>query len=94
MDIKSEIEIKMEEFVPEYDFSQDFQNFAPNESNISLREIIKKELDENSSFIKSEPRESDLEFVFNEEKIKNNDIKSKDSDMIMKKVDTQHVRVY
>ncbi|KAL7634994.1 UNVERIFIED_CONTAM: hypothetical protein RMT77_013979 [Armadillidium vulgare] len=92
MDIKSEIEIKMEEFVPEYDFSQDFQNFAPNESNISLRESIKKELDENSSFIKSEPRESDLEFDFNEEKIKNNVIKSEDSDMIMKKFDAQHVR--
>ncbi|KAL7635529.1 UNVERIFIED_CONTAM: hypothetical protein RMT77_014598 [Armadillidium vulgare] len=66
MNIKSEIEVKMEELVPEY-FSQDYQSFPHSESNISLGENIKKELDENSSFIKSEPRESDLEFVFNEE---------------------------
>ncbi|KAL7630597.1 UNVERIFIED_CONTAM: hypothetical protein RMT77_019205 [Armadillidium vulgare] len=94
MNIKSEIEIKMEELVPEYDFSQEFQNFPHNESNTSLTESIKKELDKNSSFIKSEPRESDLEFVFNEEKVQNNVIKSENSAMIMKKVDDQHVRKF
>ncbi|KAL7631706.1 UNVERIFIED_CONTAM: hypothetical protein RMT77_017990 [Armadillidium vulgare] len=90
MNIKSEIEIK-EELVPEYDFSQNYQSFPRNESNIPLPESIKKELDENSSFIKSEPRESDLEFVFNEEKVENNVIKTENSAMIMKKFDTQHV---
>ncbi|KAL7636976.1 UNVERIFIED_CONTAM: hypothetical protein RMT77_012734 [Armadillidium vulgare] len=91
MDIKSEIEIKMEEFVPENDFSQDYQIFPHIESMIPLAESIKKELDENSSFIKSEPRESDLEFVFNEEKLKNKVIKSENSPM--KKFDVRHVRV-
>ncbi|KAL7632600.1 UNVERIFIED_CONTAM: hypothetical protein RMT77_017103 [Armadillidium vulgare] len=90
MDIKSEIEIKMEELVPEYDFSQNFQSFPHNGSIIPAPESIKKELDENSSFIKSEPRESDLEFVFNEEELKINVIKSENSAMIMKKFDTQH----
>ncbi|KAL7632590.1 UNVERIFIED_CONTAM: hypothetical protein RMT77_017093 [Armadillidium vulgare] len=88
MDIKSEFEIKMEELVPEYDFSQNFQTFPHSESNIPLPEIVKKELDENSSFIKSEPRESDLEFVFNEEKLKNDVIKSENSPM--KKFDVHH----
>ncbi|KAL7634479.1 UNVERIFIED_CONTAM: hypothetical protein RMT77_014856 [Armadillidium vulgare] len=90
MNIKSEIEIKMEELVPDYDFSQDFQSFPHIESVIPLEENIKKELDENSSFIKSEPRESDLEFVFNEEELKINVIKSENSVMIMKKFDAQH----
>ncbi|KAL7643794.1 UNVERIFIED_CONTAM: hypothetical protein RMT77_005800 [Armadillidium vulgare] len=88
MDIKSEIEIKMEELVPDYDFSQDYQSFPHNESMIPLAGSIKRELDENSSFIKSEPRESDLEFVFNEEKIKNNVIKSENSPM--KTFDVHH----
>ncbi|KAL7636972.1 UNVERIFIED_CONTAM: hypothetical protein RMT77_012730 [Armadillidium vulgare] len=92
MDIKSEIEIKMEEFVPENDFSQDYQSFPQIESMIPLAESIKKELDENSSFIKSEERESDLEFVFNEEKIKNDVIKSENSPM--KKFDVHHVRKF
>ncbi|KAL7634767.1 UNVERIFIED_CONTAM: hypothetical protein RMT77_015144 [Armadillidium vulgare] len=93
--IKSEVEIK-EEVVDDYvetsgeEFAEDSQSFPHNESNIPLRESIKKELDENSSFIKSEPRESDLEFVFNEEKVENNVIKSENSPMIMKKFDTQH----
>ncbi|KAL7637997.1 UNVERIFIED_CONTAM: hypothetical protein RMT77_011610 [Armadillidium vulgare] len=90
MDIKSEIEIKMEELVPDYDFSQDYQSFPHIESIIPLPESIKRELDENSSFIKSEPRESDLEFVFNEEKLKNMVIKSENSPM--KKFDLHHVR--
>ncbi|KAL7634689.1 UNVERIFIED_CONTAM: hypothetical protein RMT77_015066 [Armadillidium vulgare] len=90
MNIKSEIEIMKEELVPEDDFSQNYQSFPHNESNIPLPESIKKELDENSSFIKSEPRESDLEFVFNEEKVENNVIKTENSAMIMKKFDTQH----
>ncbi|KAL7631518.1 UNVERIFIED_CONTAM: hypothetical protein RMT77_018183 [Armadillidium vulgare] len=55
---------------------------------IPLGESIKKELDENSSFIKSEERESDLEFVFNEEKLKNDVIKSENSPM--KKFDLHH----
>ncbi|KAL7631889.1 UNVERIFIED_CONTAM: hypothetical protein RMT77_017800 [Armadillidium vulgare] len=93
MNIKSEVEIK-EELFPEYDFSQNFQSFPHNESNIPLPESIKKELDENSSFIKSEPRESDLEFVFNEEKLKNNAIKSENSAIVMKKLDGQHVRKF
>ncbi|KAL7632265.1 UNVERIFIED_CONTAM: hypothetical protein RMT77_017423 [Armadillidium vulgare] len=90
MNIKSEIEIMKEELVPEYYYSEDFQNFPHSESKIPLAESIKKELDENSSFIKSEPRESDLEFAFNEEKIKNNVIKTENSAEIMKKFDTQH----
>ncbi|KAL7634379.1 UNVERIFIED_CONTAM: hypothetical protein RMT77_014756 [Armadillidium vulgare] len=90
MNIKSEIEIMKEELVPEYYYSEDFQSFPHNESNIPLPESIKKELDENSSFIKSEPRESDLEFVFNEEKVENNVIKTENSAEIMKKFDTQH----
>ncbi|KAL7634435.1 UNVERIFIED_CONTAM: hypothetical protein RMT77_014812 [Armadillidium vulgare] len=94
MNIKSEIEIMKEELVSEDDFSQNYQSFPHNESNIPLSESIKKELDENSSFIKSEPRESDLEFVFNEEKIKNDAIKSEFSDMTMKKFDTQHVKKF
>ncbi|KAL7638009.1 UNVERIFIED_CONTAM: hypothetical protein RMT77_011622 [Armadillidium vulgare] len=89
MDIKSEIEIKMEELVPDYDFSQDYQIFPHIESMIPLAESIKKELDENSSFIKSEPRESDLEFVFNEEKLENDVIKSENSPMI--KFDVHHM---
>ncbi|KAL7635506.1 UNVERIFIED_CONTAM: hypothetical protein RMT77_014575 [Armadillidium vulgare] len=84
MSIKSEIEIKIEELV-----SENFQSFPHNEQNLSLPESIKKELDENSSFIKSEPRESDLEFMFNEE-VRNNVIKSENSDMSVKKFDTQH----
>ncbi|KAL7632371.1 UNVERIFIED_CONTAM: hypothetical protein RMT77_017297 [Armadillidium vulgare] len=94
MDVKSEIDIKMEELVPENDFSQDYQIFPPIESMIPLAESIKKELDENSSFIKSEPRESDLEFVFNEEKLKNNVIKTENSPMIMKKFDAQHIKKF
>ncbi|KAL7633198.1 UNVERIFIED_CONTAM: hypothetical protein RMT77_016568 [Armadillidium vulgare] len=90
MDIKSEIEIKMEELVPEHDFSQDYQIFPHNESNISLQESIKKELDENSSSIKSEPRETDLEFVVNEENVNNNVIKSENSAIVLKKFNTQH----
>ncbi|KAL7631134.1 UNVERIFIED_CONTAM: hypothetical protein RMT77_018564 [Armadillidium vulgare] len=89
MDIKSEIEIKMEELVPDYDFSQDYQSFSHIESIIPLPESIKRELDGNSSFIKSEPRESDLEFVFNEEKVENDVIKSENSSM--KKFDLHHV---
>ncbi|KAL7634694.1 UNVERIFIED_CONTAM: hypothetical protein RMT77_015071 [Armadillidium vulgare] len=90
MNFKSEIEIKEEELDLEYDFyNQTSQNFPHSESNIPLAESIKKELDENSSFIKSEPRESDLEFVFNEEKVENNVIKTENSAMIMKKFDTQ-----
>ncbi|KAL7640566.1 UNVERIFIED_CONTAM: hypothetical protein RMT77_008841 [Armadillidium vulgare] len=88
MDVKSEIEIKMEELVSENDFSQDYQIFPHIESIIPLPESIKKELGENSSFIKSEPRESDLEFVFNEEKLKNNVIKSENSPM--RKFDVHH----
>ncbi|KAL7631328.1 UNVERIFIED_CONTAM: hypothetical protein RMT77_018370 [Armadillidium vulgare] len=69
---------------------QHSKSFPHNESMIPLAENIKKELDENSSFIKSERRESDLEFVFNEEKIKNSVIKSNNSSMILKKFETQH----
>ncbi|KAL7631411.1 UNVERIFIED_CONTAM: hypothetical protein RMT77_018287 [Armadillidium vulgare] len=94
MDIKSEIEIKMEELVPENDFSQDYQIFPHIESMVPLPESIKKELDENSSFIKSEQRESDLEFVFNEEKLKNKAIKTENSPMIMKKFDTLHIKKF
>src|ERR1044072_114529 len=70
-----------------------FQSFPHSELNNPLPESIKKELDENSSFIKSEPRESDLEFVFNEEKVENDVIKTENSAMIVKKFDTQHVKV-
>ncbi|KAL7631848.1 UNVERIFIED_CONTAM: hypothetical protein RMT77_017850 [Armadillidium vulgare] len=90
MNIKSEIEIMKEELVPEDYYSENFQNFPHSEPNVPFPESIKKELDENSSFIKSEPRE----FVFNEEKIKNNVIKTENSAMIMKKFDTQHVRKF
>ncbi|KAL7630858.1 UNVERIFIED_CONTAM: hypothetical protein RMT77_018854 [Armadillidium vulgare] len=92
MEIKSEIEIKMEDLVPENDFSQDYQIFPPIESMIPLRESLKKELDENSSFIKSERRESDLEFVFNEEKVENKVIKSEN--FPMKKFDVHHVKKF
>ncbi|KAL7632866.1 UNVERIFIED_CONTAM: hypothetical protein RMT77_016808 [Armadillidium vulgare] len=78
--------------IEEKSCGQHSKSFPHIESIIPLPECIKKELDENSSFIKSEQRESDLEFVFNEEKIKNNVIKSENSPMIMKKFDTQHVR--
>ncbi|KAL7635379.1 UNVERIFIED_CONTAM: hypothetical protein RMT77_014446 [Armadillidium vulgare] len=61
---------------------------------MSLGESIKKELDENSSFIKSEPIETDLEFVIYEEKVNNSVIKTENSAMIMKKFDTQHVRKF
>ncbi|KAL7634695.1 UNVERIFIED_CONTAM: hypothetical protein RMT77_015072 [Armadillidium vulgare] len=94
MNIKSEIEIMKEELVPEYYYSEKFQSFPHSESNIPSPESKKKELDENSSFIKSEPRESDLEFVLNEEKVENNVIKTENSEVIMKKFDTQHVRKF
>ncbi|KAL7632375.1 UNVERIFIED_CONTAM: hypothetical protein RMT77_017301 [Armadillidium vulgare] len=90
MNIKSEIEIMKEELVPEY-YYENFQSFPHNESNIPFPESIKKELDENSSFIKSEPRESYFESVFNEEKIKCNVIKTENSAEIIKKFDTQNV---
>ncbi|KAL7634833.1 UNVERIFIED_CONTAM: hypothetical protein RMT77_015210 [Armadillidium vulgare] len=94
MDIKSEIEIKMEELHSEYDFSQDDQSFPHIESNISLPEIKKEELDEKTSFIiKLEAEESDMEFEFDEEQLKNNVIKSENSAVIMKKFDAEHVRV-
>ncbi|KAL7631563.1 UNVERIFIED_CONTAM: hypothetical protein RMT77_018134 [Armadillidium vulgare] len=64
-------------------FGQHSKSFPHIESIIPLPECIKKELDENSSFIKSEPRESDLEFVFNEEKLENDVIKSENSPMKM-----------
>ncbi|KAL7643698.1 UNVERIFIED_CONTAM: hypothetical protein RMT77_005696 [Armadillidium vulgare] len=76
--------------IEEKSCGQHSKSFPHNESNIPLPESIKKELDENSSFIKSEPRESDLEFVFDEEKVENNVIKSENPAMIMKKFDTQH----
>ncbi|KAL7632574.1 UNVERIFIED_CONTAM: hypothetical protein RMT77_017077 [Armadillidium vulgare] len=57
--------------IEEKSCGQPSKSFPHIESIIPLPECIKKELDENSSFIKSEPRESDLEFVFNEEKLKN-----------------------
>ncbi|KAL7631847.1 UNVERIFIED_CONTAM: hypothetical protein RMT77_017849 [Armadillidium vulgare] len=90
MNIKSEIEIIKEELFPEDYYSENFQNFPHNESNIPLAESIKKELDENSSFIKSEPRESYFESVFNEEELKINVIKTENSAEILKKFDTQH----
>ncbi|KAL7630922.1 UNVERIFIED_CONTAM: hypothetical protein RMT77_018792 [Armadillidium vulgare] len=91
MNIKCESEIKIEELDLEYNsYQQDSQSFPNFESIIPLPESIKKELDENSSFIKSEPRESDLEFVFNEEKLKNNCIKTENSAVIIKKFDAQH----
>ncbi|KAL7631678.1 UNVERIFIED_CONTAM: hypothetical protein RMT77_018018 [Armadillidium vulgare] len=90
MDIKSEIEIKMEELVSENDFSQDYQNFPHIESNISLPESYKEELDLKTSFIiKSEAGESEIEFGIDEERLKNN-IKSENSALIMKKFNTQH----
>ncbi|KAL7635157.1 UNVERIFIED_CONTAM: hypothetical protein RMT77_014143 [Armadillidium vulgare] len=68
MDIKSEIEIKMEELVSENDFSEDYQSFPHIESNISLQESIKEELDQMASFtIKSEAGESEMEFGIDEE---------------------------
>ncbi|KAL7635158.1 UNVERIFIED_CONTAM: hypothetical protein RMT77_014144 [Armadillidium vulgare] len=77
MDIKSEIEIKMEELVSEDDFSQDYQSFPHIESNISLPESIKEELDQMTPFtIKSEAGESEIEFPFDEEQVKDNLIKS------------------
>ncbi|KAL7636993.1 UNVERIFIED_CONTAM: hypothetical protein RMT77_012751 [Armadillidium vulgare] len=85
MNIKSEIEIKMEELVSENDFSQDYQNFPQTESDISLPEIKKEELDQMTSFIiKSEAGESEIEFEFDEEQVKNKVIKSENPAMITK----------
>ncbi|KAL7633717.1 UNVERIFIED_CONTAM: hypothetical protein RMT77_015671 [Armadillidium vulgare] len=78
--------------IEEKSCGQHSKSFPQIESMIPLAENIKKELDENSSFIKSEPRESDLEFVFNEEELKNCIIKSKNSPM--KKFDLHHVRKF
>ncbi|KAL7633701.1 UNVERIFIED_CONTAM: hypothetical protein RMT77_015655 [Armadillidium vulgare] len=94
MDIKSEIEIKMEELFSEYDFSQDNQSFPLIESNISLPEIKKEELDEKTSFIiKLEAEESDMEFEFEEEKLKNYVIKSENPAVITKKFNDQQVKM-
>ncbi|KAL7632926.1 UNVERIFIED_CONTAM: hypothetical protein RMT77_016753 [Armadillidium vulgare] len=90
MDIKSEIEIKMEELDFENDFSQDYQNFPHIESNISLPEIKNEELDQMTSFtIKSEAGESEIEFGIDEEQVQNNVIKSENPAMITK-FNTQH----
>ncbi|KAL7631441.1 UNVERIFIED_CONTAM: hypothetical protein RMT77_018253 [Armadillidium vulgare] len=74
--------------IEEKSCGQHSKSFPHIESIIPLPESIKRELDENSSFIKSEPRESDLEFVFNEEKVENNGIKTENSPM--KKFDLHH----
>ncbi|KAL7632040.1 UNVERIFIED_CONTAM: hypothetical protein RMT77_017645 [Armadillidium vulgare] len=85
MDIKSEIEIKMEELVSENDFSDDYQSFPHIESDISLPERIKEELDQMTSFtIKSEAGESEIEFGIDEEQVKKNVIKSENPAMITK----------
>ncbi|KAL7632061.1 UNVERIFIED_CONTAM: hypothetical protein RMT77_017624 [Armadillidium vulgare] len=85
MDIKSEFEIKMEELVSENDFSEDYQNFHQTESEISLPEIKKEELDQMTSFtLKSEAGESEIEFGIDEEQLKNNVIKSENPAMITK----------
>ncbi|KAL7631870.1 UNVERIFIED_CONTAM: hypothetical protein RMT77_017822 [Armadillidium vulgare] len=85
MDIKSEIEIKMEELVSENDFYQDYQSSPHIESNISLPECKKEELDQMTSFtIKSEAGESEIEFGIDEERVKNNVIKSENPAMITK----------
>ncbi|KAL7634548.1 UNVERIFIED_CONTAM: hypothetical protein RMT77_014925 [Armadillidium vulgare] len=85
MDIKSEIEIKMEELVSEYDFSQDYQSFPHIESDISLPESIKEELDQMTSFtIKSEAGESEVEFGIDEEHLKSKVIKSENPATITK----------
>ncbi|KAL7636949.1 UNVERIFIED_CONTAM: hypothetical protein RMT77_012707 [Armadillidium vulgare] len=93
MDIKSEIEIKMEELVSENDFSEDYQNFHQTESEISLPEIKKEELDQMTSFtLKPEAGESEIEFGIDEEQLKNNVIKSENPAMITKFNDP-HVRI-
>ncbi|KAL7637991.1 UNVERIFIED_CONTAM: hypothetical protein RMT77_011604 [Armadillidium vulgare] len=79
MDIKSEIEIKMEELVSENDFSQDYQSFPHIESDIPVPERIKEELDQMTSFtIKSEAAESEIEFGIDEKQV----IKSENPAMI------------
>ncbi|KAL7632042.1 UNVERIFIED_CONTAM: hypothetical protein RMT77_017647 [Armadillidium vulgare] len=85
MEIKSEIEIKMEELVSENDFSEEYQSFPHIESDISLPERIKEELDQMTSFtIKSEAGESEIEFGVDEEQVKKKVIKSENSAMITK----------
>ncbi|KAL7631066.1 UNVERIFIED_CONTAM: hypothetical protein RMT77_018632 [Armadillidium vulgare] len=93
-DIKSEIEMKMEELVSENDFSLDDQSFPNIESNISVPESKKEELDQMTSLtIKSEAGESEIEFGIDEEQVKNDVRKSENPEMITK-FNNQHVRVY
>ncbi|KAL7630251.1 UNVERIFIED_CONTAM: hypothetical protein RMT77_019606 [Armadillidium vulgare] len=94
MEIKSEIEIKMEELVSENYFSDDYQSFPHIESDISLPERIKEELDQMTSFtIKSEAGESEIEFGIDEEQVKKNVIKSENPAMITK-FNSPHVRKF
>ncbi|KAL7631675.1 UNVERIFIED_CONTAM: hypothetical protein RMT77_018023 [Armadillidium vulgare] len=81
--------------IEEKSFGQHSKSFPHIESNISLPEIKKEELDEKTSFIiKLEAEESDMEYEFDEEQLKNNVIKSENPSMITKKFDAQHVRKF
>ncbi|KAL7634911.1 UNVERIFIED_CONTAM: hypothetical protein RMT77_015292 [Armadillidium vulgare] len=95
MDFKCKIEIKEEELDLEYDsYQQDSQIFPSNEASFALAEGIKNEELDEQTLIKSELRESEKEYIFDEELVNNDVIKSENQMMIEKKFCFQNLKEF
>ncbi|KAL7638014.1 UNVERIFIED_CONTAM: hypothetical protein RMT77_011627 [Armadillidium vulgare] len=95
MDFKCKIEVKEEELDLEYDsYQQDSQIFPSNEISFALAEGIKNEELDEKTLIKSELRESEKEYIFVEELVNNDVIKSKNQMMVEKKFCFQNLKVW
>ncbi|KAL7638006.1 UNVERIFIED_CONTAM: hypothetical protein RMT77_011619 [Armadillidium vulgare] len=95
MDFKCKIEVKVEELDLEYDsYQQNYQIFSSNEASFSLAEGIKNEELDEKPFIKSGLRESEKEFIFDEEFVNIDVIKSENQMMVEKKFCSQNLKVW
>ncbi|KAL7633714.1 UNVERIFIED_CONTAM: hypothetical protein RMT77_015668 [Armadillidium vulgare] len=90
MDFKCKIEVKEEKLDLEYDSSQVFPS---KEGSLASAEGIKKEELDEKTFIKSELRESEKEFIF-VELINQDVIKSENQMMVEKKFCSQNLKFH
>ncbi|KAL7634501.1 UNVERIFIED_CONTAM: hypothetical protein RMT77_014878 [Armadillidium vulgare] len=94
MDFKCKTEVKVEELDLEYDsYQQNSQIFPSSEASFALAEDIKNEELDEKTFIKSELRESEKEYIFVEQLVNNDVIKSENQMMVEKKFCSQNLKV-
>ncbi|KAL7634499.1 UNVERIFIED_CONTAM: hypothetical protein RMT77_014876 [Armadillidium vulgare] len=95
MDFKCKTEVKVEELDFEYDsLQQNSQIFPSSEASFASADGIKNEELDETTFIKSELRESEEEYIFVEKLVNNDVIKSENQMMVEKKFCSQNSKKF